>query len=349
MTKQQVRNLVCQWFAENRKQYPDLSGAYLSGSFLTASEGDPWPESSDVDVVLLFPQGKCPPKPGKFQWRGLLLEITALEETELSSLEHVLTTHYLAFALRGGELLYDPSGKWEKLAGQVAMSYGERRWVTARCESFFQRIRSGIERFPTGASLPEQVNAWAFPTGITCFPLLCAALENCTVRKRYTAARKVLERYHREDFYQPLLSQLVPRPLGRDRLTRHMDQLEETFRLACGTIGPSASYPFRSDISPDAAPSAIGGSRQLIASAHPEEAVFWMLATFSRCQIILQMDAPELAQKRQPFLENLLEDLEIFSREDFPKRLSELEKFLPFLRQTTQDLIDSKKFFRNFG
>lgn len=334
---------AARWVREQAVHLPGLRGAYLSGSLLGAGVDDPWPESSDVDAVLVFAPGKCPPKLGKFRTEGILLEATCLEETEFASLEHVLSTHYLAYALNAGALLYDPDGILAALHRETAARYGDRRWVEARVRSLLERVRQGAEAFDPRASLAAQVNAWAFPTGICCFPILAAALENCTVRRRYSAARRVLERYGMEGFSARLLSLLVPEPLGRERLSAHMDRLEETFWLACGTSGPSVSYPFRSDISPQGAAAAIGGSRELLASERPEEAVFWMLATFARCHIILEWDAPALERERRPAFRALLADLGIRGAEDFSARLGQIKAFLPALEAAARQVMDLRE------
>lgn len=338
MDKQAAGNLAKGWVLAHRDM-PGLLGAYISGSYLSAPAGVGWPESSDVDVVLVFQAGLCPPKLGKLREQGLLLEITCLGEEELQDLGHVLSTHYLAFALQAGEILYDPQGRLARLHKEVAGQYGQRRWVEARCGGFYGRMEGGAQGdIPEGMSLAQAVNGWAFTTGITCFPILLAALENCTVRKRYAAARQVLEAYGMGGFYPRLLSLLVPEPLGAHRLEGHMEELEQTFSLACGTAGPSADYPFRQDITPGGKAVAIGGSWELLATAYPEDAVFWMLATFARCHIILDMDAPALGKGREPALWAFLRDLGIHSREDFRPRLRALQGFLPALREAAGEV-----------
>lgn len=336
MKKREAGERARQWIERYGKECPDLLGAYFSGSYIGAPEDTEWPETSDIDLVLVFSQGKCPPKLGKFQENGVLLEATCLEEKAFSSLDHILSTHYLAFALNAGEILYDPAGKLSFLHRETAAHYGEERWVRARCLSFFERIRENIRNFDPEAPLPQRVNGWAFSVGLSCFPILAAALENCTVRKRFTAARKVLTRFGMAEFYPRLLRQLVPDPLGREQLSFHLEELEKTFSLACGTSGPSSDYPFRSDISPDGMATAIGGSRELIASDWPEEAVFWMLVTFARCHIILGMDAPELDRRRLPAFQEFLSCLGLKRKGDFPVRMESLKEFLPELQAVAE-------------
>jgi len=293
-----------------------------------------------VDIVLVFRQGACPPKVGKLRVEGVLLEISCLEEGEFAELTHVLSTHYLAYALNAGMILSDPSGMLTYLHEEVRREYAKRQWVGARCEWFYRRIERGVKGYAPGKMpFPQAVNGWAFTTAITCFPILLADLRNCTVRKRYTAARGVLESYGLGEFYPKLLSLLVPAPLGRERLAGHMRELEKTFALACGTRGPSAGYAFRSDISREGAAVAIGGSWELIGSRHPEDAAFWMLVTFARCHIILDMDEPGLSAKRLPLLLGFLRELGISGEEDIAQRLQAVRGFLPELKKTVADIL----------
>ncbi len=326
------------WAQKCARTMPGLMGVYLSGSFLSAPEEGDWPESSDVDVVLVFEDGACPPKLGKFLEEGLLLEASCLEEGALSDLSHVLSTHYLAYALNGGKILYDPQGKLARLHRAVKTEYPRPQWVRARCEGFYRRMEQGAGGFAPDTPLPQMVNAWAFTTGISCFPILLAGLENCTVRKRYPAARRVLEAYGMGDFYPELLSLLAPEPLGRQRLSCHMEELEKTFALACESDGPSADYAFRGDISREGAAVALSGSWELIEGPCPEDAVFWMLATFARCHTILDMDGDK-GEARLSALWAFLNDLGVYKEEDFSARLRGVGAFLPRLREVQEEIL----------
>lgn len=336
--------LAKNWVLGHVGDFPGLLGAYISGSYLSMPKDAVWAESSDIDIVLVFEDGACPPKLGKRLVEGRVLEVSCMAVGELAPLEHVLSTHYLAYALNGGEILYDPEGILGRLHESVRREYGKREWVLKRCRGFYTRIREGARSFAPGeAGLAQAVNGWAFTTGFTCFPLLLVGLENCTVRKRYTAARRVLEAYGLGEFYPRLISLLVPEPLGRERLAGHMRELEKTFEFACGTSGASAAYPFRRDISREGAAVAIGGSWELVDSDHPEDAVFWMLATFARCHIIFELDDPRLGEERLPALWGVLGELGICRQEDFAARLGEVAGFLPDLQEAAGAIMDRRE------
>lgn len=135
------------------------------------------------------------------------------------------------------------------------------------------------------------------------FPILAAAGRNCTVRKRIPAARAALEAYGEDAFFPQLERALGCEGMNREALRVHLAELERTFDIASQTDGPSRGYAFRSDIRPEARDVAIDGCRKLLEGDHPADAVFWMMATFARCQIVLRMDDPALYAQRLPALQ----------------------------------------------
>jgi len=87
---------------------------------------------------------------------------------------------------------------------------------------------------------------------------------------------------------------------------------------------------FATDISDLARPIAIDGSKELIANGYHREAIFWMLATYSRCQKVFHHDAPREMQKQYSHgYRALLADLGIRSISDLQRRYAEVRAFLP--------------------
>lgn len=317
----------------------------MAGSVLQASDEEIWPESCDVDIMLVAGKGSRLKKPGKLWEKGALLEVSVIGEGELASIEHVLSTHYLAYAMSYGRILWDPEGFLQRIHQKTKGEYEQRKWVKARCASIMARIEEGCGCYGVNeaSSLARPVNGWAFSTGLTCFPILAAALRNCTVRKRYTAAREVLEEYGMSRLYPQLLRQLCPREVGRDALLKSLKALETTFDLACKSHGPSSGYAYRGDISPQGRPVAIGGSKELIDSHYPEEAVFWMAVTFARCHLILEMDSPEIQKQCLASFWEFLHLLEINEITDIYKRLRGLRAFLPKLEELAELVMKSRE------
>ena len=85
-------------------------------------------------------------------------------------------------------------------------------------------------------------------------------------------------------------------------------------------------YCFASDISADARPIAIDGSRDLIERGYHREAVFYIVATYGRCQTIIQQDgSPEQFARHERGLTALLADLGIHSFDDFAARIARID------------------------
>ena len=339
MHVQEARAIAQEWVEQYGSRFPGYCGAYLSGSFLQASKDDDWPETSDIDIVLVIETELPKTKPGKFQYRGLLLETTLIRRAEYASPEHILTTHYLAYALHIDGILADPKGWLKPLHLEIKAEYAKACWVRKRCQSFIDHIKDCIGSFSAGLPFHDLAMRWLFPTGITTFPILAAALQNCTVRKRYTAARKVLEAYGLMGLYPPLISLLTGDALRADSLPGHLRELESTFDLAASTGGPSAEYPFRSDISQASRSIAIDGCRQLVESPYPMEAVFWMAATFARCHAILSMDAPDIHQNRLPAFQAFMSAMGITGPEAMVRRNQQLLAFLPQVEKAAGEIL----------
>lgn len=329
-----------EWTNREGVRLPGFCGAYLSGSVLETTDDAVWPDTSDVDVVVVLrtPSDSL----GKFTYQGVLLEVTCIERTAFDVLEHILTTHYLAYALQADGILCDPEGWLTPLHRAVAEQFATPYWVRRRCNGFIDSIRKSAASFDPAAPYPELVNSWLFPTGISTFPILSAGLKNCTVKKRYVQARRVLSQYHMEDFYPRLLMPLTGDAFDVACLPTHLRELIATYDLASVSSGPSKAYRFRADITPQARSISIGGIEELLASPCPQDAVFWMGATFARCQIILRLDDTQKADARLPAFRRFMADLGLRDGGDFQSRFVSLLAFLPDVQAVCEAILQAR-------
>ncbi|MGI6201643.1 MAG: hypothetical protein ACOYJA_12825 [Christensenellales bacterium] len=339
LTFAQARAAAERWVQLQGARYPGFAGAYIAGSYAGAPAQALYDPTSDVDVVLVLDAVQGVPKPGKFVWEGVLLEVSLLPAADFRDERTVLTTHYIGYALSRPTLLADPTGLLSRAAGWVVQRYGQPQWVRRRCQAMLARIRRQIASFDPAQDYPSCASGYLFTVGITTFPILLAAQANCTVRKRYCAARQVLARCGLEEAYPRLMRLIDPRQLPPARLQKHLDRLETVFDAACASRGPSKDYAFRQDISPEARPIAIDGSRALIRSAHPGEAVFWMGATFARCQTIFSLDDPDLKRRYQPNFSAFMADLEAGTPECMAARLTALTDELPWIERLAEQVL----------
>jgi hypothetical protein len=180
--------------------------------------------------------------------------------------------------------------------------------------------------------------AWVFATGVICHILLVAGLVNPTVRQRYLATRQLLAAHGYLEFYETLLAMLGCAQMSKERVEHHLAALAEVFDVAVAMI--KTPFPFASDISESGRPVAIDGCRDLITRGYHREAVFWMVVTFSRCQAVLDHDAPVAMQNRfSPDYRRLLGDLGIASSADLQRRGEQIRHFLPRVWEMAEALI----------
>jgi hypothetical protein len=168
--------------------------------------------------------------------------------------------------------------------------------------------------------------------------LLVAGLKNPTVRRRYVATLELLAEYGHLDFYETLLEMLGCAQMSRARVERHLAALTDVFDAAKLVV--KTPFFFASDISELARPIAIDGTRQLIERGTHREAIFWMVATYSRCQKVLHHDAPEQMQdKYAPGYRQLLGDLGITSFADLQQRGKRVKGLLPRVWEVTEAIM----------
>jgi len=333
-----ARDIARQWLSEKGRYLPGYVGAFVHGSANWLADDAVLPPTSDLDVMIVTDGPALQARPGKLLYQGVLLEISCLAHEEVRTPEQVLGCYYLAGSFHRPSVLDDPTGELTALNAVVAQEYPRRQWVERRCADAQSRIvrnlrGTGIERI-----WPDRVSAWLFAAGVTCHVLLVAGLRNPTVRLRYLAVQELLRDYGREDDYPRLLELLGGTRVTAAQMEQHVDALADAFDAAGAVL--RSPYAFAADLSADARPVAIDGSRQLIADGHHREAVFWVVATYSRCLNVLWRDAsPAVCEAYLPGYQRLLADLGIASPHDLPRRCADIEAFLPDLWHIAEALI----------
>jgi hypothetical protein len=190
------------------------------------------------------------------------------------------------------------------------------------------------------APFHDQVSAWLFGAGVTTHILLVAGLRNPTVRRRYRATRELLAEYNLGDAYEPFLEALGCARMTRERATRHLHALTETFDRTKAVI--RTPYRFAADLSDEGRVVAIDGSREMIEAGDHREAVFWMVATFSRCQAVLANDGDAETQARSAeAYRHLLADIGITSRADLRERYEQVARSLPTVWEIAETILDA--------
>lgn len=333
-----ARDAARRWVVAEAAGLPGFRGAFYHGSTNWLPGDAVLPATSDVDVMVVLEDPESSARPGKFRYQGALLEVSYLPDQQFRSPETVLGLPELAGSFRTPGIISDPSGRLAELQRAVSGEYAQRRWVRKRCEGVRGKIFRHLRSLDGRAPFHDGVTAWLFATGNTANVLLAAGLKNPTVRRRYEAVRELLAEYGRPDFHESLLDLLGCARMSRERTERHLASLADAFDAAKTVV--ETPFFFAADISDVGRPVAIDGSRELIEHGLHREAVFWIVATYARCQKILHHDAS--AEKKEAFAPGfrcLLADLGITSFGDLERRGERVEAFLPRLWEVAEAIM----------
>lgn len=339
MIVKHAKDVARQWVMEEGQNIPGFLGAYLAGSTLWLPDDAILPASSDVDVFVVLADPP-PLKLGKFFYRDVILEISYMPSDQLQSPDQILSNSFMAGSFRIPNLIVDPSGQLTKLQAVVSRNYAKRHWVRKRCEHARDKVLGMLRSLSASTPFHDQVTAWLFGTSVTTHVLLVAGLKNPTVRRRYLAARELLMDYGHADFYEVLLEMLGCAGMSQRRAEYHLAAVTEAFDVA-KTLAKTP-YQFASDISEISRPIAIDGSRELITRGYHREAIFFLVATYSRCQHVLYHDASVEIQDRCGIgYRQLLVELGIVSFTDLQQRCEQVKGFLPRVWEVADAIMDA--------
>jgi hypothetical protein len=195
-------------------------------------------------------------------------------------------------------------------------------------------VLGGLKEPP---GLYEQVVGWLFATGQTTHILLVAGLRNPTVRKRYVAVRDLLIECERLEFYEELLELLGCAWMDRARVEYHFSSVRSAFDAAKAVM--RSSFPFEADLTDKSRPIAIDGSWELIEAGLHREAVFWLVATYARCEKVFSTDAPSLAYVFERGYRELRQDLGIASFAEIVRRAERLRSMLDRVQNVSERIV----------
>ncbi len=339
MRADQARAVARAWVESDAGKLRGYRGALWHGSILTLPDAAELPPSSDIDIVIVVDDPAALPPAGKTLRDGVLLDISYVGWESVRDPEALLANHSLAPTFRSPELLADPNGDLGAITSRVRSEFATRASVERRCDSATSRLKGNLSSLRPERPFHENVMAWLFGTGITTHVLLVAGLRNPTVRKRYLAARELLDDVGMPQVYPWLLDLLGCREWTPAMTIGHLDALADAFDAA----GEAIRTPvfFANDLGATSRPVAIGGSRELIAAGNHREAVFWIVATWCRCTIVFHNDAPELAERFEPAFRATVADLGIQTFDDLRRRGDEVIAGLPRLERVADAIMDA--------
>lgn len=338
MLVKEAKALARQWVMAEATVMPGFAGAFTAGSIHWLPDNARLPATSDVDLWVVFADSTPREKLGKFAYQGVVLEVSYLALAQLQSPAQILGDYHLAGTFRTPNILADPSGRLTQLQLAVAQEYAKRVWVYRRCEQARDKVLHNLQSVQPAAPWHDQVTAWLFAAGVTTHVLLVAGLRNPTVRRRYVAVQELLKDYGHTAFYEPLLALLGCERMERTQVEAHLAALTAVFDVTKTVI--KTPFPFAADISEIGRPIALGGSQELIETGYHREAIFWITATYSRCQNVLYHDAPKEVQAQfTPGYQQLLAELGITGFADLQQRGEAIKAFLPALWSVAEAIL----------
>ena len=340
MLVHEAKSLARAWVEDHAPALPGFVGAFITGSAIWRDDRAELPLWSDVDVMLAI-DGLLPPvKLGKLRHEGVLLDVTYLAASEIASPEAVLGSYYLAPSFWRPSILLDPSGQLAALSQAVSRQYNQRHWIRKRAEHGWSNAARHFSTLSGALPLHDRTLIWLFGTAASTVVLLSAGLRNPTVRTRYVAVREMLAEYDLLYEYEPLLAQLGCSLMSRAQVERHLLALESSFDTAARVA--RSPFFFATDISAAARPVSIDGTRDLVERGYHREAVFWIVATFARCDKILYHDASPLVRDDHlgDFLA-LLDDLGVSATYDAIERAQLVEERQPQLWELVERVMDA--------
>lgn len=332
----EAKTIARAWVNAELAGKPGFRGAFFHGSVNWLEDEAELPPTSDLDVMAVFEN--APPagvRLGKFVQQGVLLEISPLPADQVQTPEQVLANYRLAGSFRNASVFADPTGELTALQTVVARDYAQRRWVEARVADAEANCLGHLASWRPDAPLEAQATAWLFGTGVTTHLLLAAGLRNPTVRTRYLAVRRLLAEHGRLDVYASLLALLGVEEMTRATAERHLAAMTAAFDAASIIHAPVA---YAADLTALARPVAVDGSRALIDAGDHREAIFWMVATFARCQAALHHSHAGFDRFDDEF-RALLADLGLAAPADFPRRIDAVRAALPALRRVAAEIM----------
>ena len=269
--------IATNWIASSELPF---SSAFIGGSVAYTDPDSLYDPASDIDCYLVVEGDPPDGKIGKITVEGALLDVSWLPWNQL---QQARSHAVLASLLHFGQIVTDRSGQLTDLKHTIDTTFTSPEAIATRLEDMRARIRPLAT--PTNQaqlSAPEQVMNWLFPATLATHIPLIRACAPLTVRKRFIAAKKVMDPAD----YEELL-----KLYGFDVVTKEQAQscLDDTAALF-DHVAPLAAESARfwaSDITADSRDISIGGSQQLIDARNHREALYWIIATRTRCLTVL--------------------------------------------------------------
>ena len=230
-----ARSIAERWVAEEASRTPgEVLGAFTWGSINWMAAVEPFPASSDVDVVVVVPS--VDPERHRVRKRaygGIVVEPFYLPREGFLSPERLLADCAVAPNLVDGTVLLDPEGLLRSVRAAITPELARRHWVRLRCRDRRDQALSLIAAFEASDSLAH-VNAVTSNAVMAMAQMaLIADLRNPTVKKALVKAHDVLASYGLAEEHRALLRLLGVANLGDEDVLAVSSHCRAALEEAC--------------------------------------------------------------------------------------------------------------------
>lgn len=306
MITREAKQIATEWIKENVEQFPGLVGAFFGGSVNVTPEDLPWPESSDIDILLIadVPRGLS-----TVHHKDVLLEIGTFPAKDFDlSFESIVSDFRYAIHFSVPSIILDPTGKLKSLHEKVKDQYSRRKWVNKRCQGAEKRVLDVLGGMLESIGFGKDTKWGAvftlyYATFAAAEMLALADLRNPTIRKAFAVSSQVLESCNHQDLQESLLEVLGARDLSEETIHSHFDQLRTTIVEASRVIKEPFFFSDRLRI--ELISHNLAGVEEILDMGLPRESVFWIHFLLAIAQRAVEADAP-LDSKKAGQVQNFL-------------------------------------------
>ncbi len=307
MNVDEVRSVAGRWVAEEVARSPgEVLCAFTYGSINWMADSDPFPPSSDVDIVVVVP--KVDPARHRVYKRlfgGIAVEPFYVPRNRLLSAEALLADFALGPNVVNGKVIFDPDRIMDGLRAAIAPEFARRHWLRLRCRAARDSALPVIAAFQRSDSL-SHIN------GVSCLAVralaqmaLIADLRNPTVKKALVKARDVLLAYDMAEEHVRLLRLGGAAELDNDAILRTASHCRTTLDEACRWL----RTPFIGDncVTVASLPSLDIDVPTCVAEGTGREIFTWIGTLYAHAMIALENDAPAatLAAAKRVYLDDM--------------------------------------------
>ena len=343
-TVREAKQIAKDWVEAEAPNIPNFRGAFLTGSILWKEDADPFPSTSDVDLVIVVDnnpddpifRGRLAQKNQLF--KGIILETAASTFEKFSTPEQVLADFAYASHFSVTNFLFDPSGKLSEIQKVVRAHFAQKQWVVKRIEGARDFTLWSLNALQAG-SIPDRMLALVFTfVGVTQIPVH-ADLKPPTGRKCGIVFLDVLQKYRKPYLHQSALELLGSNSMKRVDVERHLQDLSNAFDR---TVEIARSPSLGDKVNKTTRSVVIDGAWEVINAGFHREAMSWIASIRAMCQKVILRDGSD--EEKKIFIEQyqeLLAELELHSEDDIQKRAEDGRRLLDEVIQVAMQIVET--------